>query len=277
MMHKTNLMTDSRQNQRQKYKEGDIVSSFSNEDNMHHVYKILKIDIIENPHFIAYHTMIFDPVKDKPKLEDVTHLKKWAHHVPLGEVTGEVLGNVAVIPEDLDGYYFYLKQIDLKRYLAETGADISQWAKKVSETFTQGNQAVDRKDYDLAIRLFEEVIDLYPQYFEAFDNLGLTHMDKGEFSEAISRFQDSLRINSQGLTATFSMGECYFKINDYKKAHELFKKAQSIDPTNNMVKDWLQKTELLLKKENKSGHRTIDYRYLGLSILLLALWKMLGS
>jgi tetratricopeptide (TPR) repeat protein len=66
-------------------------------------------------------------------------------------------------------------------------------------------------------------------------------MDLGKWTDAIEDFKLSLSVNPKSLLAEFSIGECFFKMGDYKNAIKQFQKAIDIDPAHQAPRDFLKK------------------------------------
>ncbi|MBN1779157.1 MAG: tetratricopeptide repeat protein [Candidatus Buchananbacteria bacterium] len=103
--------------------------------------------------------------------------------------------------------------------------------------FEEANQLKDLRAQPLAIQKYTEAIEIYPNFWEALDNRGLTKMDFAQVDfnqnkEAILDFEKSLLINPQSFVALFSIGECYFRLGEYNKALAKLQECLKIDPGN---------------------------------------------
>jgi tetratricopeptide (TPR) repeat protein len=113
------------------------------------------------------------------------------------------------------------------------------------DLYNQANALCDQNEFEKAIELYTEAIDIYPYFFEAFDNRALTKMDLAQWDDSIHDFQQSLEIEPNNYTAIFSIGECWFKLGEYKKALSQFESASKLKPDDQLSMEW---KEITLKK-----------------------------
>lgn len=224
------------------YREGDILVSKDGEE--YHVSKILRVD----RETLTYHAMLYTPVKWEPTIETLDKLEVWCMHTPIATFPGSrVLVNVPVQDEELDGFFTYLRMTNFKRYLQETGRDLDVIVAEATLAYRAGNTVCEEGKFEDGINAYSEAIELFPLFWEAIDNRGLTYMDLGEWDLAIADFEESLRINPDGLTAVFSIGECLFKLGKYETALVQFMKAIEIAPNDPIPREWYDKTYDILE------------------------------
>lgn len=75
----------------------------------------------------------------------------------------------------------------------------------------EGEAAYHRPDYETAIRLFQQAIELYPDYGQAYSNLGLTFQKAGDEAEAIWANRKGIAL-ANGAGANRIRASCYFNI-----------------------------------------------------------------
>lgn len=96
-----------------------------------------------------------------------------------------------------------------------------------------GEAAYHRQDYDIAIRLFQQAIDLYPDYGQAYSNLGLTFERAHNEAEAIWANRKALALASgpdapRVRASTYyniariyeSRGEWHYALESYQSAEQ---------------------------------------------------------
>ncbi len=98
--------------------EGDI--SYSHVKAGVLVLKILRVSTDQN----TYHCLVFKPISTPPKLADIPKLDILAWHSPISAESinekNTLIGNIAVTPNELVGYFEYLKRTDFDLYIEET-------------------------------------------------------------------------------------------------------------------------------------------------------------
>lgn len=81
-----------------------------------------------------------------------------------------------------------------------------------------------------AVSEFNEALKIYPEYHDAFAELGLAYFRLGQPEKALSNYEKSLEYKANNYTVYSNMGIIYFQKNDLQKAREVYEKAVSINP-----------------------------------------------
>lgn len=215
------------------FQEGDIIYSYF--DNQYHVYKVLRLDDFGGYHLTAYH-----PLDHVPTLQDIPHLQPLIWHVPIAQMdNSELLYNLPVSEDDLQGYYEYLRLTDFRKWSEETGQDLDDILKRANHAYKTAYYLTDEGRLEDALVKYAEAVELFPLFFEAIDNRAFVLMDLGRWEEAIEEFRRSLWVNPGGMAATFSIGECFYRLGQLAEAGEWFEKALEIEPDSQIAKEWL--------------------------------------
>ncbi len=85
-----------------------------------------------------------------------------------------------------------------------------------------------RKD-DSVVKLFEKVVELNPNQYNAHDRLGQIYRERMEWTKAVALFQEALRIDPNVPDAFFNLVECYSALGKKALAKEMLKKAIELD------------------------------------------------
>lgn len=232
-------------------REGDLFYSESS-DGLFHVGKLLRIDPWEGADgpVAVYHCMGYAPVNRLPDANDVGQLEPLVLHSPIDggsiERNCRYLTNRPVTLEELEGFHGYLKRTNYPRYLQETGTDLEQVIAEAQVAYRRGVQLHDARQFPEALVAYSEAVELFPLFFEALDNQGFVHMSLGQFADAIHDFEESLRVNPDGKHAMFSIGECWFKLKEFRQAEPIFRECVRRWPQEAAFQRHLTMTQRLL-------------------------------
>lgn len=139
----------------------------------------------------------------------------------------------------------------------ETPEEKDKREKKESaaELKAKGNESYKKKDFEAAISLYEQAIELDPENCVFLLNIASVKLEQGDLSACIEFCDKAIELG-RSVYATFEQiarayerkGNAYVKHERYTDAIECFKKAQLENQTS-AVANKLKKVELLLKKK----------------------------
>jgi len=90
--------------------------------------------------------------------------------------------------------------------------------------------ATDDKDYGLAIKLLDAVIDLKPDYVEAWNRRATVHYLEQDYGHALADIREVLTREPRHFGAWSGLGMMLEDLGDEKHALEAYRKALAIDP-----------------------------------------------
>ena len=96
--------------------------------------------------------------------------------------------------------------------------------------YNLGNLYYDMKRYDRAAAYFRKVIALKPDFVEAYFNLGNLQFDTGNYDLAIANFKRVIALKPDFAEAHFQAGNAWFGIREYEKAAGHFETAVRLNP-----------------------------------------------
>ena len=111
--------------------------------------------------------------------------------------------------------------------------------------------AADGKDFDLAIKLLNAVIDIRPDFVEAWNRRATIYFSKKDFGSAIADIREVLAREPRHFGALSGLGIILQELGDDKRALDAYRRALAIHPKLERIPD------LAKKLEDKIGGRGI--------------------
>jgi len=90
--------------------------------------------------------------------------------------------------------------------------------------------AMDGKDYDLAIKLLDAIIDIRPDYVEAWNRRATVHFMQKDFAGALADIREVLNREPRHFGALSGLGMILQELGDEKNALEAFRRALAVHP-----------------------------------------------
>jgi tetratricopeptide (TPR) repeat protein len=101
--------------------------------------------------------------------------------------------------------------------------------------------AMDSKDYDLAIKLLNAIVDIRPNYVEAWNRRATVYYMKKDFSHALEDLHEVLKLEPRHFGALSGLGMIFEEIGDDKQALEAFRRALAINPHLDKIPDLVKR------------------------------------
>ena len=112
---------------------------------------------------------------------------------------------------------------------AVVNAALANVPKPALEQFNKAGEAIQKKDLKLAAEKFNEAIRLYPQFAEAYAQLGALYLKTGELSKAEEALQKSLQLNEKNPAAQLNYGIVLLNQRKMFEAEKQLEKAVLAD------------------------------------------------
>jgi tetratricopeptide (TPR) repeat protein len=110
----------------------------------------------------------------------------------------------------------------------------SMWLATDSDTTTllmgRVKTAVDAKDIDLGIKLLSAVIEIKPDYIEAWNRRATLYYMKKDFDSSIADIEQVLKREPRHFGALSGLGMIFQELGDDKHALEAFRRALAVHP-----------------------------------------------
>ena len=101
---------------------------------------------------------------------------------------------------------------------------------KAYEAFYRGLSAMDKGDFDQAIKDFTTAIEIKPDFFGAYNNRGVAYREKHDFDTAIQNYDKAIEIKPDLADAYNNRGIAYGGKHDFDTAIQNYNKAIEIKP-----------------------------------------------
>jgi|GEM_PF-5007056 len=93
----------------------------------------------------------------------------------------------------------------------------------------EGYHMLESADYNEAIKIFEEVIEINPRYAVAYNNLGASYYRLKKYDKAIEAFKKAISLKENYIKAYINLATSYFWKGKYISAYRYYLKAKRID------------------------------------------------
>ena len=119
------------------------------------------------------------------------------------------------------------------------------WFASASDTANllmgRAKTAADAKDYDLAIKILNAIIDIRPDFVEAWNRRATIYYTKKEFARALEDIQQVLAREPRHFGALSGLGIILQELGDDKHALDAFRRALAIHPRLERIPDLVKK------------------------------------
>lgn len=118
-------------------------------------------------------------------------------------------------------------------------------AEKLGQIYLQlGEEALQRKDFELAICYFTTAVVYKPNSDKAYLDIGRAYFLKKAYPEAIVSFKQAIKLNYSSVSAHFLLAECYRLLNKFPEAIAEYKITLQLQPENYLALVYLGEIHL---------------------------------
>ncbi len=100
--------------------------------------------------------------------------------------------------------------------------------------------AMEAKDFDLAIKLLDAVIDFNPAYVEGWDRRATVYYMRKDYGRAVADIAQVLAREPRHFGALFGLGRIMQEFGDDKRALDAYRRAYAIDPHLQRIPDLIK-------------------------------------
>ena len=120
---------------------------------------------------------------------------------------------------------------------------------KVIEYFEKGIQAMNLRNYPLAIRFFNNLIEEDPNFAEGWNKRATVLYMLGEFQKSQDDIDQVLALEQRHFGALAGQGLVNIQLKNYEKAIRSYEQAQEIYPAMRSPKIMIKQIEELMKQQ----------------------------
>ena len=150
--------------------------------------------------------------------------------------------------------------LELKKDIPSLSSRIAQqiwmlWSthptdQKLTSLLDEGSRLVQDQQYNRAIDVFTEAIELDPTWAEAWNKRATVFYMVGEFQKSQNDIDKVLELEERHFGALAGQGMVNIQLKNYDKAKRSYQKAQEIYPAMKSSKVMIEQIEELIKRQS---------------------------
>ena len=150
--------------------------------------------------------------------------------------------------------------LELKKDIPSLSSRIAQqiwmlWSthptdQKLTSILDEGSRLVQDQQYNRAIDVFTEAIELDPTWAEAWNKRATVYYIVGEFQKSQDDIDKVLELEERHFGALAGQGMVNIQLKNYDKAKRSYQKAQEIYPAMKSSKVMIEQIEELIKRQS---------------------------
>ena len=114
------------------------------------------------------------------------------------------------------------------------------FCQKDDQLFEKAEILLKNKEYQEAIKLFDKVLELNPDYVGASVNLGISKSNLQEYESALKHYKKAIALDSLNTLSYFNIANIYVDLEDFEKSITYYNKAlqsakNAINPESNRL------------------------------------------
>ena len=113
----------------------------------------------------------------------------------------------------------------------------------------EGSEAVNNNQFNIAIDIFTKVIELDPNWAEAWNKRATVHYLVGQYQKSQNDIEKVLKLETRHFGALAGQGLVNIKLKNYEKAIKSYEKALEIYPSMRSPEIMIKEIQALIKQE----------------------------
>ncbi len=133
---------------------------------------------------------------------------------------------------------YYIKGINLRDMRGDTAGALQYFQKAVdldnnymAALDMMGVLLAAKKD-PLALAYFNRILEIEPNHYPTYYNLGMFYLKTEDWNNAIIAFTKCTQLNNKDLESLFNLGYIHLQLKSYGIARDYFSEALNIEPVN---------------------------------------------
>ena len=120
---------------------------------------------------------------------------------------------------------------------------------EVDARLQEGLMAMQRGAFPQAIAIFTHVIEMAPDFAEAYNKRATTYYLMHEFEKSISDCDQALTLNPIHFGALSGAGLCYVELRNLVKALDYFERAIAVNPNMTQIQRYIEDIKKFLRDQ----------------------------
>jgi len=230
--------------------------------------------------FVFVSASTFAQVESVPKLHTPAEIMKIMEN---SELTYEIGGDYIVpLP---DSPVVLSNQMFLREKEGGYSLETYSLSDQTRQVLQEGEEAFHNEDFGKAMTLYQQLLEVQPEYFHALTLIGDAYFSIGQFDSAKSWFSRSIELNFADYNAHWFLADTYEKLNNMEAAadeatiahllnvnHSNLRKAVRYyrERTNHPWKEWVFDPQYALSKDGNEVTIKTTAEWLGYALVKAA-------
>lgn len=117
---------------------------------------------------------------------------------------------------------------------------------KAKKEFDRGLESMQKSDDKKALEHFEKATSIYPQYSQAYNNIGVIEVKAGQTAEARQAFETAVSLNPKSASSYLNLARMSMTEQKYPEADQFISKALTAEPNRVDAVALAAQTKLML-------------------------------
>ena len=96
--------------------------------------------------------------------------------------------------------------------------------------FNDGENAMYKKDYEIALASFNKIVELAPNYAAGWNKRATVYFLMGDYHASLADIEKTLKLEPRHFGALSGRGQCYFELQKFQSALNAFEAALEVNP-----------------------------------------------